>query len=88
MTLSVEQINLISFIDQKVRSILSNGGDEISIMISMLDEMPRIKKLIIDSTDKEELNKYYNSHEGFYQYVKILEDTASAIASGGIKIPK
>jgi len=36
-------------------------------MISMLDEMPRIKTLIIDSADKEELNKYYDSHEGFYQ---------------------
>jgi hypothetical protein len=88
MPLSVEQINLISFIDQKVRRILSNGGDEISIMISMLDEMPRIKTLIINSADKEELNKYYNSHEGFCQYMKILENTANAIASGSIKTPK
>lgn len=87
MPLSVEQINLISFIDQKVKSILSNGGNEISIMISLLDEMPQIKT-IIDSTAKEELNKYCDSHEGFYQYMKILEDTTSAIASSNIKVLK
>jgi hypothetical protein len=56
-------------------------------MISLLDEMPRVKT-IIDSADKEELNKYCDSHDGFYQYMKILENTASAIASGSIKVPK
>ena len=34
-------------------------------MISLLDEMPRVKA-IIDSADKEELNKYCDSHDGFY----------------------
>jgi hypothetical protein len=57
MPLKPEQINLISFIDQKVKDILSSGGNEISVMISLLDEMPRVK-IIIYSTDKEELNKY------------------------------
>ncbi len=57
MPLKPEQINLISFIDQKVKDILSSGGNEISVMISLLDEMPRVKT-IIDSADKEELNKY------------------------------
>ena len=87
MPLKPEQINLISFIDQKVKDIISSGGNEISVMISLLDEMPRVKT-IIDSADKEELNKYCDSHDGFYQYMKILENTASAIASGSIKIPK
>lgn len=87
MALSTEQINLISFIDQKVKNILSSGGDEISVIVSLADEMPRIKT-IIESDDKEGLNKYCNSHEGFYQYMKILEDLANAIASGNIKVPK
>jgi hypothetical protein len=56
-------------------------------MISLLDEMPRVKT-IIDSADKEELNKYCDSHDGFYRYMKILENTASAIASGSIKVPR
>jgi hypothetical protein len=84
MALSVEQIDLIFFIDQKVKKIISNGGNEISVMMSMLDEMPRIKTLIIDSTDKEEINKYCDSYEGFYKYMKILEDTANAIANARI----
>jgi len=88
MALSAEQIDLIFFIDQKVRNIISNGGNEISVMISMLDEMPRIKTLIIDSADKEEIDKYCDSHEGFYKYMKILENTANAIADGRIQVPK
>lgn len=88
MTLSAEQIDLIFSIDQKVRNIISNGGNEISIMIELLDEMPRIKTLIIDSADKEEIDKYCDSHEGFYQYMKILENTANAIADGRIQVPK
>jgi hypothetical protein len=87
MPLSTEQINLISFIDQKVKNILSDGGDEISVMISLLDEMPKTKTIISSATE-EEMNKYCNTHEGFYQYMKILENTATAIASGKIKVPK
>lgn len=87
MPLNTEQINLISFIDQKVKNILSSGGDEISVMVSLLDEMPQIKT-IINSATEEEMNKYCDSHKGFYQYMKILENTAGAIASGIIKVPE
>ena len=46
MSLTQEQIDLIIFIDQKVKDILSSGGNEISVMISLLDEMPQIKTII------------------------------------------
>ena len=49
--------------------------------------MPRIKT-IINSADKGELDNYCNSHDGFYQYMKILENTARDIANGSIKVPK
>lgn len=81
MPLSTEQINLISSIDQKVKNILSSGGNKASVMVALLDEMPKIK-IIIGSANQEELNKYCDSPEGFYQYMKILEDTARAIANG------
>ena len=84
MPLSTEQIDFISFIDKKVTDILSNGGNEISIILSMVDEMPQFKNLI-NSTDKKELDKYCDSHEGFYQYMNILENMASAIASSNLK---
>ena len=85
MSLKPEQINLISLIDQKVKDILSSGGNEISVMISLLEEMPQIKT-IIDSADKKELNKYCDYYDGFYRYMKILENTAGAIANGSIKV--
>lgn len=85
MSLKPEQINLISLIDQKVKDILSSGGNEISVMISLLEEMPQIKT-IMDSADKKELNKYCDSYGGFYRYMKILENTAGAIANGSIKV--
>ena len=85
MSLKPEQINLISLIDQKVKDILSSGGNEISVMISLLEEMSQIKT-IIDYADKEELNKYCDSYDGFYRYMKILENTAGAIANGSIKV--
>jgi hypothetical protein len=85
MSLKPEQINLISLIDQKVKDILSSGGNEISVIISLLEEMSQIKT-IIDSADKEELNKYCDSYDGFYRYMKILENTAGAIANGSIKV--
>ena len=85
MSLKPEQINLISLIDQKVKDILSSGGNEISVMISLLEERPQIKT-IIDSADKKELNKYCDSYDGFYRYMKILENTAGAIANGSIKV--
>ena len=87
MPLSSEQINLISSIDQKVKSILSSGGNEASVMVALLDKMLQIKTMI-GSANREELDKYCDSHEGFYQYMKILENTARAIANGNIKVPK
>jgi len=80
MPLNATQIKLISFIDKKVKNILADGGNEISVMISLLDEMPKIK-ILINSATREELEKYCDSHEGFYLFMKILEDTAAAIAS-------
>jgi len=85
MSLKPEQINLISLIDQKVKDTLSRGGNEISVMISLLEEMPKIKT-IINSTNEEELNKYCASYEGFYLYMKMLENVAGAIANRNIKV--
>lgn len=85
MLLNSEQINLISLIDQKVKDILSSGGNEISVMLSLLEEMPQIKT-IIDFTDKEELNKYCASYDRFYRYMKILKNTVGAIANRSIKV--
>ena len=46
MPLSKEQIDLIEHIDQKVKEIQSTGGTEISIILSLADEMPKIRNII------------------------------------------
>jgi hypothetical protein len=81
MSLKPEQINFISYIDQKVKDILSSGGNEISIMISLLDEISQMKTLI-NSANQKELQNYCNSHDGFDRYMKRLENTANVLAGG------
>ena len=71
----------------KVNDIITNGGNEISIMIALLDHMPAVRALM-NSTSEKELNRYCDLYKGFYRYMKILEDTATAIASGSIRVPE
>jgi len=85
MSLTPEQINFISSIDEKVKKILSSGDNEISIMISLLDEISQMKTLI-NSANQKELQNYCNSHDGFDRYMKILENIANALAGGSIQV--
>ena len=87
MSLTSEQINFISYIDQKVKDIVSSGGNPISIMLSLLDAMPQMK-IIINSANQKELQKYCDSHDGFDRYMKILENTANVLAGGNGGVPK
>ncbi|MEA2076882.1 MAG: hypothetical protein U9O95_02575 [Candidatus Marinimicrobia bacterium] len=52
----------------------------------MLDLMPRIKT-IIDSVPKKEIEMYFYEYDGFYYYIKLLENLAQSIADGHITIP-
>jgi hypothetical protein len=45
MSLSLEQLELIKLIDNKVKAIILNGGSEEEILISLLDKMPKIKTI-------------------------------------------
>ena len=46
MSLSLEQLELIKLIDNKVKAVILNGGSEEDILISLLDKMPTIKTII------------------------------------------
>ena len=46
MSLSLEQLELIKLIDNKVKAVILNGGSEEDILISLLDKMPKIKTII------------------------------------------
>ena len=90
MSLSLEQLELIKLIDNKVKAIILNGGSEEEILISLLDKMPKIKTIINSFANLKiaEENEYYDRYTGFYQYVKILENLATGISKGKIKVPE
>lgn len=52
----------------------------------MLEFMPGIQKLL-DSGTKEELDAYAQKYEGFYYYMRVLENLAQDISSGAILAP-
>lgn len=87
MTLSLQQVQLITYIDQKVKIILANDGNEETILVELIDYMPSIK-LLIDTVPIRDIEKYFYEYDGFYQYMKILETLAQKIADGVIKVPR
>jgi len=87
MSLNQQQKNLIITIDKKVNTILANGGDEVTLLTEMFDLMPRVKD-IIDTVPTKEMEMYFYAHDGFYRYMKVLENLAQGIADGLITVPK
>ena len=51
MSLSLEQLELIKLIDNKVKAVILNGGSEEDILISLLDKMPKMHKSRLNLTD-------------------------------------
>ncbi len=83
MPLSQEQKLFISLMDNKAKAILKHGGQE-ALLMSLCDKMGQIKN-IMDSSSKDELNQYCEHYEGFYAYMKILEQLAQGCAQGLFK---
>ena len=86
MSLSAEQLQIASLIDQQVKRTLGNGGDEAAIVAERVEYMPGFKRLIDTSTatDREALAQRF---DGFYHYAKILEHLATGIQSGQTRVP-
>ena len=91
MPLTSKQKKLIIDVDRKVNNILACGGDEEMLLIEMLELMPGIKTIIdstIDSTSKKEMDMYFQEYDGFYYYMKVLENLARCIKDGKIPVPE
>ena len=87
MPLTSKQKKLIIDIDRKVNNILACGGDEEMLLIEMLELMPEIKP-IITSASKKEMNVYFQKYDGYFYYMKVLENLAQGIANGDIPVPE
>lgn len=67
---------LILKIDKNVKEILSDGGSIEDILVFFADSMDEIFKHIILCTPQGVLGGYCRDYDGFYTFMKILEDIA------------
>jgi hypothetical protein len=87
MTLTAEQLQIAELIDEQVKRIVRQGGDEIAVLTELLDYMPGFKQLLA-TAGPGEMNQLCERFDGFYRYAKILENLAAGIQSGAIKVPE
>jgi hypothetical protein len=81
LALTTEQKQWILRIDEKTKEILGHGGGDEALLTLLCDQKDDIEK-IIDSSLENELNAYCEQYEGFYRFMKLLEQLADGIASG------
>jgi hypothetical protein len=87
MTLTAEQVQIASLIDEQVKRVFRRGSDEIAVLTELFDYMPGFKYLL-DAARPGGMDKLCERFDGFYRYAKILEEVAAGIQSGEIKVPK
>lgn len=80
MPLSQEQIDYIINLDAKGKEIMHHGGEG-ALLMSMVDKMPELKK-IMDNSTHSELDAYCEKYEGFFYYMKMLEMLAQGCKDG------
>lgn len=80
MPLTSAQKDFIIMLDEKARQILKEGGQE-ALLMSLATKMNAMKE-IMDASTEDELNAYCEKYEGFFQYMKLLEQLAYASSQG------
>ncbi len=83
MPLTVEQKNFIILLDSKAKQIMQHGDTE-ELLISLCGKVEQIKE-IMDASSEIELNAYCEKYDGFYHYIKLLEQLAKGCAEGAFK---
>lgn len=78
--LSKQQINYIAKLNNEGKQAYNSGGDQ-AILMSLANKMHKIKPLL-DNASHGELDHYCQRYEGFYHYMKMLEQMAKGYASG------
>jgi len=87
MSLSVEQLDITSQIDTRICELERIGVNEVTILIEMVDQMPDFKQLM-DTAGQRGMDELCARFDGLYRYAKILENIATGIQSGQIKVPR
>ena len=87
MALTEKQIHLAHIIDTHVEHILTNGGGDEDLLVSMADHMGTFKQLM-DISTRSDMDRLCQQYDGLYRYAKLLERLAEGIADGSIPVPE
>ena len=87
MPLSAHQIWLAETMDTHVRQVLTHGGGEEALLLSLADYMPIFKQLL-DMCTGAEMDLLCEWYDGFYRFAQLLERLAEGIADGSIPVPE
>ena len=83
MSLTIEQQKFIITLDRQAKDIVRTSGQE-GLLMSLTDKIHDLKK-IMDASSHDELNQYCEKYDGFYMYMKLLEQLAQGCADGVFK---
>lgn len=83
MTLGEKLVGLAKRIDEHVKKVIGEGGDDETLLLSMPDYMETFKQLM-DTTSKEQTDELCERFSGFYRFGKLLESLARGIQDGSI----
>ena len=86
MALTDKQLGLARQIEEHVTKVVSDGGDDETLLLSMADHMGTFKQLI-DTTNKGEMDELCERFSGFYRFARLLESLAQGIQDGSIDVP-
>jgi len=78
---------IVEGIHDYANDILRNGGEDEELLISLYDVMGEIRK-VIDGATHQDLDSYCQKYNGFYRYMRLLEQLAEGIADGTISVPE
>ena len=81
-----QQLSLARTIDQHVKQVIADGGDDERLLVSMYDYMGSFKQLM-DMSTEEEMQLLCARYSGFYRFSKLLEAIAQGIENGSIRVP-
>lgn len=81
MTITHNQKEFIISLDKEAKEILKNGGGQEELLVSLSNRIFEIKG-IMDSSTHDELDYYCAQYDGFYYYMKLMEQLAKGCSDG------
>ena len=85
MTPTRQQVEIARRLNERVKFIRANGGDE-ALLLGLHDLMPPFKT-ILDTAQAGQMDELCRHFSDFHYLGQMLERMAIAIASGQIEVP-